>query len=236
MTQFELSDEEYLELLEQYKSVPLELFRPIEVIDEYKAHFNKNTCVECSEPIDTENHARIGEIDYMICERDSCWTLSYFSSKHLEASSYSVTFTSDIPVTKLQVAKLANQLWNYSQTSQIEMPMNVESEVFSNIEETGEGWFWAHYVPLHWTFAYEEAEDKEDLDEIKMLTFSEKVELLKERHWACLAEYGWADEQDSILSRMKKISIDGCAFEVTVSDFTDSKVQFGPSETNFYLY
>lgn len=235
MTEFEGTKETYLELYESCRNNTLEMFSSNEVQRAYQMNFEKSICVECSEPILGENHARIGDVDYMICEREACWTLSYLSSSHLEASSYRVTIYFGSAASKTEVAQLANELWKYSQARQVEMAVSVESEMFANLEESGEGSFWVHFVPLHWTFNYEEAEDKEDLDEIRELAFSEKVALLKERHWDNLAEYGWVDEQDNILSSMEKISTKGRSFEVAASDFSDSKVKLTPGSISFYL-
>jgi hypothetical protein len=235
LTEFEQTDETYLELYEGYRNNTLEMFSSNEVQRAYQLNFENKICVECSEPILSENFARIDDVDYMICEKDACWTISYISSGHLAASSYCVTFNFGSSASKIEVAQLANELWKYSQSRQIEMPISVESELFSNLEETGEGWFWVHFVPLHWTFNYEEEEDKEDLDEIRALTFVEKVNLLKERQWGDLAEYGWSDAQDSILSSMEKILVNGRSIEVTVSDFSDSKVRLAPGLISFYM-
>lgn len=231
----ECLDAENLKLYTEMVTSPLKLELPEQVRTVYAEHFEKNTCPACRGDIESANHGVLNGVEYMICQRDRCWTLCYTSSQHLEASSYSVTFTSDGVLTESQVAKLARELRNYSQATSIEHPLSIGFEMFPNILETNEGWFWVHFVPLLWSFEYDNIEDEEDLKELKALPFPQRVGRLKARHWDQLADYGWVDTQDRIAKEMQEIAIEGAILKATVGEFRDSNLQIKELPLDFYL-
>ena len=229
------SDAENLELYEEIIANPKKIQLPEQVRSDYAKHFQEKSCPVCGDNIEMENHGVLNGIEYMICQKDGCWTLSYISSKHLEASSYLVTFTCDEELTTLQAAKLAREIVRYSRNRSIENPVSITSDMFPNILETKEGWIWVHFVPLLWSFEYENIYDEEDLKELKALPFSERVNSLKARHWDQLADYGWTDTQEGILEEMQRIEVDGVTLEVTVSQLHDSKVQMKEEPLDYFL-
>ena len=232
---FENSDSENLQLYLQMVTNPSKMELSEHVRVGYASHFEDGTCPACRRDIDSANRGVLNGVEYMICQENQCWTLSYISSLHLEASSYSVTFTSDGYLTKLQAAKLARALRSYSLAASIENPVSIGFDMFPSIEESQEGWFWVHYVPLLWSFEYDNVEDEEDLNELRALSFSERVSRLKDRHWDDLAEYGWTDTQDRILKEMQQITIEGVTFEVSVGEFIDSKLKIKDLPLDFYI-
>lgn len=230
----DFTDEQYLALYEDIKSNPALADIPNNIREDYISHFANRTCPECSSPIDPQNYGEINDVEYMVCEMDSCWTLCYTSEKHLDGSSYRINFTSESKLTKLEAAKLAAGILKHSQSRPIESPIKINSDMFSNLEESGEGWFWELYIPQYWKFEYEELNDSEDISELKSLPFEEKVAVLKDRHWGELADYGWTDKQDQILEEMQGITVEGCSFSVTVADFEDAKAKLSVRPIDFY--
>jgi hypothetical protein len=221
----QISNQDCIEAYEVIKTHPDEMFTSSKVRELYAQNFQNDSCPTCGNAIKKTNHQAIGEIDYLICERDGCWTLAWISRRPLEGSAYGVTFSSDTPITKLQAAKLAVELCKIANSNSVEFPMSVDSDMFPAIEESGQGHFIAYYIPLTWEFGYEAAEYGEVIDHLLALSFEERVADLLDRVYSRLADYGWRDQEDYILSSMSAIQVEGCSFNVSVGEFFDSEVQ-----------
>lgn len=221
----QISDEDCIDAYEVIKTHPDEMFTPSKVRELYALNFQNDTCPTCGSSIKKTSHQTIGDIDYLICEKDGCWTLAWISKKPLEASAYGVRFSSDTQITKLQAAKLAVELCKIANGNSVEFPIYVDSDMFPAIEETSEGNFIAYYIPLTWEFGYEESEYAELIESLLSLSFEERVADLLERVYSRLADYGWRDQEDYIMSSMSAIKVEGCSLEVSVGEFFDSEVQ-----------
>jgi hypothetical protein len=221
------TDEQYLAHYEEIKSNPSGMFYPAATRESYGRNFETNTCPECRGSIKTENHGKLLDTDFMLCDERDCWTLSWISEKPLEASMYGITVKSKNALTKLQAAKLAFRLWKEAQAMIVEFPISVDEDIFPAIEDEGEGWFWVDYVPLIWNFNFVvDGWDREVIESINGMTFNERVEYLSEIAFGRLADYGWRDQESWLQERMSsKLTVEGCEFEISVGEFRDSSVR-----------